>query len=427
MNAALPPQDSPRVWTWRDAGQHGPLLRGANLAARVLGYARKRFVPEAFEEAAMQKTGLSDFGEHSYREGLEVLCRAYNRERELTGLGQFAARQMITGTLVKRLQLIDWVKSHPEIRSEAIDRPWVIAGLPRSGTTLGAALLELDHRVRVPLVWEVDFPIPPSTLATRVTDPRIAQSVKQTQFFDRLVPSMKAIHPMEAGYPQECVVITQLDFKSVLFLAPSIAPEYAEWYASADMLPAYRLHKQLLQSWQAAIPTLHWGSKAPNHMQGVAALMEVYPDARMIWSHRDPLVCIPSLVSLFLTFIRTHTRDTDPKLAGEVVNKLYRANVERMMAYDDTRPHRDWCHHLHYSELMRDPVAAFRGAYRHFGDELDTLHERKIRAWIAQRPKDTFGVHRYPLADFGLDAKRLRAQYGDYIERYGVASEYKGG
>lgn len=419
------PLPAPRVWTWRDAGRHGPLIRGANLAAAALGYARKRFVADAFEEAAARKTGLHDFGDRSYREGLEVLCRAYNAESKLTGLGQFAARQMIVGTLSKRLQLVDWVKTHPEVRGEVIEKPWIITGLPRSGTTLGAALLDLDHRVRVPLVWEVDFPIPPSTLATRVTDPRIAASVKQARVFDRLVPSMKAIHPMEAGYPQECVVITQMDFKSVLFMAPSIAPEYAEWYATSDLLPAYRLHKQLLQSWQAAIPTLHWGSKAPNHMQGIGALMEVYPDARMIWSHRDPLVCIPSLVSLFLTFIRTHTRETDPKLAGEVVNRLYLKNIERMMAYDRARPDRDWCHHLYYNELMRDPVATFQQAYRHFDDELDPLHERKIRAWIAQRPKDSFGVHGYSLADFGLDPQRMREQYGEYIERYRVPAEYK--
>lgn len=421
MSAVVTPAQ--RVWTWRDAGRHGPLVRGGNLVAAMLGYSRKRFEAAAFEDAAAKRTGLTDFGGTSYREGLEVLCRAYNTETGMTGLGQFAARQMIAAVLEKRLRLIDWVKKHPALRSESIATPWVLTGLPRSGTTLGAALLELDHRVRVPLVWEVDDPIPPPELATRFTDPRIARSIRQAQFFDRLVPSMKAIHPMEAGYPQECEVITQLDFKSVMFMAVSAAPEYADWYGSCDKAPAYQLHKLLLQSWQAVIPTRQWGSKAPNHMQGMSALMRVYPDARVIWSHRDPAACIPSLVSLFMTFIRTHTTNTDPKVVGEIVNRLYLKNIAHMMEYDAASPDRNWCHHLYYRELVRDPVAAFRAAYHHFGDAMDDLQERKIAAWIQQRPQNTFGVHQYPLQDFGFDARRLREQYADYIERYQVPTE----
>ena len=234
---------------------------------------------------------------------------------------------MITGTLAKRLQIIDWLKKHPDVTNEVIEKPWVISGLVRSGTTLGSMLMNLDPHGRSPLVWEVDYPIPPAMLATQYSDPRIALSQKQLDGFHKLIPPMKVIHPLEACYPQECVVITMLEFHSILFQAISLAPEYMEWYTHSDKHGAYRIHKQLLQIWQSTVPTIHWALKAPNHMHGIDALMDTYPDARMIWSHRDPLVCIPSIASLTLAFTRTNNPKVDPIVAGQYFNAHWLAAI----------------------------------------------------------------------------------------------------
>ena len=414
---------SPREWTWRDSGNHGPLVRSFNILSRGLGYANKRFIPDQLMEKAARKTGLDDFGEPGFREGLELLCRSFSADRQLTGLGQLFGRQMITGTLVNRLQVIDWCKTHPEVEQEVIRQPWVVTGLIRTGTTLCSALFDLDTRVRTPLVWEVDSPIPPPLLTTRHSDPRIAQSARQLAMLNKLAPPMQAIHPMEACYPQECVVLTQLDFHSILFQAVSMAPEYMDWYTSSKKFSAYRLHKKVLQIWQSAIPTIRWGSKAPNHMHGIDALMDTYPDARVVWCHRDPLVCIASVLSLSATFLKPFTRRIDAQQLGEIVSRHWLAGLQNMMAYDQSQTGRRWCHHLYYQDLVSDPVMTMRKAYQHFHDEVDELHERKIRTWVQQRPQGVFGLHKYSLGDFGLDAARLREQYAEYIDRYQVPDE----
>jgi Sulfotransferase family len=272
----------------------------------------------------------------------------------------------------------------------------------------------------------VDFPIPPAKLATQHSDPRIAKSAKQIERLDKLAPPMQAIHPIEACYPQECVVITQMDFQSVLFQTFSLASEYIEWYTHSNKHTAYQLHKKLLQIWQSTIPTTRWGLKAPNHMHGIDALMATYPDARMIWSHRDPLVCIPSIASLSATFLRPFTKNLDPHELGRYAKDFWLAGVNNMMAYDMAQADPHWCHHMYYDDLIADPVATLGSAYSHFGDVIDPLHERKINAWVQQRPKNTFGIHKYSLEDFGLNPQEMREQFAAYIERYKVPAEYKG-
>ncbi len=421
--------ENQREWSWRDAGNHGPLIQTLNAAASITGLAHKRFVPEQLLEKAIKRAGSDDFGDTTFREALDILCRSYNVDLQMTGLGQIAGRELITSALSKRLQLIEWCKKHPEVLNEKVERPLVISGLVRSGTTLGSMLLNLDPHGRSPLVWEVDFPIPPSMLATQHSDPRIAQSQKQLDGFHKLVPPMKVLHPLESCYPQECVVMTMLDLQSILFQSVSLADEYMEWYTYSDKSAAYRLHKQLLQVWQSTVPTDYWTLKAPNHMHGINEFMATYPDARMIWSHRDPLICIPSIASLTLAFTRTNNPKVDPIHAGKNFNEHWLAAINNMMAWDkaqESKGRRDWCHHMYYNDLMRDPAAAIGGAYRHFGDQIDPLHARKIDAWVAQRPKNTFGVHKYTLEEFGLDAKKMREQYAEYMERYNVPVEYKG-
>ena len=414
-----------KVWTWRDSGNHGPLLKIFNFASDIVGYSRKRFVAEQLMEQAADKSGLSDFGDPGFREGLDLICRCYNEDFYKTGLAQLAGRAMLTAALVNRLQVIDWYKKHPEVQNEIIDRPWVITGLPRTGTTLGSYLFDLDARVRSPLVWEAEFPIPPAQIASRHSDERIARSAKNLDQFRKLVPPLNAIHPFEANHPQECLMITQMDFQALGFHSIAFAEDYLKWYAVSDKHAAYRTHKQLLQIWQAAIPTLHWGLKTPMHMHGIVDFIDTYPDARMIWSHRDPLVAVPSVISLQLAFLKPFTRHIDVPAAARSINQFWLTGIQRMTAYEKAQPNRDWCCHSYYRDMISDPVESMRSIYRHFGDEIDALHERKIKTWVDQRPKNVFGIHQYSLEDFGLDAKTMREQYAEYTESYNVPHEHK--
>ena len=416
-----------KEWSWRDTGNHSPLIKAFNLASSISGYARKPFIAEQLMEKAVHATGLSDFGDPAFREGLDLLCKSYSQDSHVTGLGQMAGRGVIVASLSNRLRLVDWYKTHPEVSHEVIEKPWVITGLVRSGTTLSSNLLDLDPKVRTPLHWETDFPVPPSMLATEHADPRIAESEKKLAMLYKLSPPMKAIRAMEATRPEECLLIMQMDFKSYMFGSiTSLATEYIEWYLHADKHSTYRLHKQLLQIWQSTVPTETWGLKAPNHMHGIVPLMATYPDARLIWNHRDPLVCIPSVTNLALSFLRIHQPDLDPAEAAHSYNNDWLAGIEKMIAYDKSRSDRGWCHHMYYKDIVRDPVATLSAAYQHFGETLEPVHERRIKAWVEQRPQHSFGKHKYSLEEFGLDPRKMREQYAEYIDRYNVPVEYKG-
>jgi Sulfotransferase family len=405
-----------REWTWRDALDHIPVYERSIPADYVAG----TFTPEALLEESQRRSGLSDFGDPAYRDGLDQVCASYNADRGLTRLGHFMGTEFLIGTLVRRLQIVDWVAKHPEIHGEVIDRPWIITGMTRSGSSLTSQLFDLDTGVRSPLIWEVDYPIPPTQLINRYTDPRIATCARG---LDLMAPAHRAMHPWDTHYPQECVLMTQMGFQSIMFQSVALASEYIEWYMGSDMRPSYQLHKQMLQIWQSAIPTMHWCLKAPAHMAAIDALMETYPDARMIWNHRDPVSCIASHTSMTLAFECIKNPDIDPKKAAAHFNWQWRTALSRMMEYDCRQQNKNWCHHIYYRDLIKQPVATMRAAYEHFGENLDPVHARSITTFLRQQPKDYHGKHVYTLADFGLDAKALREEYADYMEAYDVPAE----
>ncbi len=194
--------------TWRDAGIRSPLLRllnaGGQGAAR-LGLRWPSFEPDSLLARATRETGLSDFGEASFREGLGVLADSIEREAGLSSFGRIAVRAQLVANLVTRLRVFDWAKHHPEVRSETIERPFVILGLPRTGTTLLSFLLDLDPTQRSLLAWEAQSPVPPPELASVAEDPRIAETARRLAGSQQLMPWLAAMHPMGATLPAECV------------------------------------------------------------------------------------------------------------------------------------------------------------------------------------------------------------------------------
>ena len=279
--------DSPRNWTFRDAGHHPVPLRMLNALGRLVP-GRPAITPDALMEAAAKNTGLSDFGEDAFREGLEVMCDAVEREANLHTFGRLSIRGMLTGPLEARLKLVDHAKRHPEVRNERITAPIIVLGLPRTGTTLLSHLLDLDPRTRSIRAWEATAFDPPPQLATREEDPRIAVSAKREEQLGKLVPPLPAMHPLGATLPTECVPLHMMDFRSLGFETQLLVPSYGEWLENCDMHSAYRIHELALQTFQHAIPTGQWALKTPNHLWCLDVVREFYPDARLVWTHRDP-------------------------------------------------------------------------------------------------------------------------------------------
>lgn len=412
-----------RTYTFRDAGLHSRPMRVLNVAARRVGWRGVALDPGSLRKAARKRTGLADFGGSSIDEALGVLHTSLEQEAGLTAFGRMVLRGLLVGALANRLKLVDWAARHPEVREERIESPWVILGMPRTGTTLLSRLLALDPTVRPLLHWEAADPVPPPTLAGQAEDPRIAQASKEVAQLMRLNPPFRAMHPMAATHSTECVTLFILDLRSLSIDTQALLPSYGRWLEKTDVGSAYAIHKLGLQVLQSRVPTQTWSLKTPQHLWHLDALAECYPDAKLVWTHRDPRKVVTSLASLNTSMHRVMSDSVDPLAVGAEWSHKARVGIERGLDFDERQRGRDWCHHLLYADLMADPVAAMERLYAHFGRELAPLHRRRIETWVSQRSQSAFGRHGYDPADFGFSDARFETEFGDYCARFEIPRE----
>jgi hypothetical protein len=413
------------TYTWRDSElQVLPLraLNGVGAQLSRFGLHFPSLAPSSVVAAAAKAAGSHDFGSDTYREPLEVFLDACASEADLTTFGRILISKMLSSALANRIALQEWSVEHSEVRDERVDSPWVIVGLPRTGTSLLSMLLGLDPMARPLLQWEAAHPIPPPTLEEASQDPRIAQTTKELDGLMKLNPPLKAMHPFGATLAEECVSLFMYDIRTLALETQAHVPTYARWLERADMTPAYAQHRLALQTLQSRQPTERWILKTPNHLWHVDALLTAYPDARIIWTHRDPGPVVTSLASLANAGQRPLTRRTDPRPTATEWKRKCAFALGSAVAFDE-KSEEGWCQHLHYDALMDDPIGTVRALYRRFDSEVSPLHARRMEAFLAHRPKDAFGRHHYDPADFGWTYRGLAEEFSEYIERYHIRAE----
>jgi len=400
------------------------VFNGVGGALRAAGVPLVRLDEHSLLARAVKNTGLSDFGDQDFREPLRVLLASFENEAALTLLGRIIARGDTVRTLENRLHFVDTLKRHPEITAAPISRPLFILGLPRTGTTILHELLAQDPANRVPMTWEVMHPWPPPEHATYETDPRIAQVEKHFSGVDKIVPGFKTMHPMGAQLPQECVAITQHDFATMIYPTTHYVPSYQQWLDAANMRPVYRAHTRWLQYLQWRCPAQRWVLKSPGHLWALDALLAVYPDARIVQTHRDPLKVIASLASLVAMLRGMASDHIDPQAIGAEWTVRLAQGLEKTMQVRAGGGLRDeQVFDMQFSEFIADEIAMVRRIYRHFDMEFTEEAERRMRRFLAANPKDKHGAHRYTLGQSSLDQAAERRRYAAYQERYGIVSE----
>jgi hypothetical protein len=385
---------------------------------------------EQIAQAAVAAAGHDDFGGDTWRVGLERLVASLRDEARLSELGRAIVVGELVGHLTGRLQVVAWRKDHPEIADADVVPPVVIVGQARTGTTILFDLLAQDPASRAPLTWEVERPVPPPETATYLTDPRIEEEDARLSGVDLLIPEFRTMHPMGARLAQECVRITAMEFRSVIFPTQYRVPGYGRWILyEADLAPAYAWHRKFLQHLQSRHPegpsgAQRWLLKSPAHIWCLDALLAEYPNALLVQTHRDPLRIIASVSSLQQT-LRSMTSD-DPSLpdiatewAGYILDGLDRSVTARE---DGTVP-ADRIVDVHFDAFMTDPFAAIGAIYDRLGLELTAATEDRMRLFLADHGQGEGGSHRYSFAATGLDEGELRARARRYQDYFGVASE----
>jgi hypothetical protein len=399
-------------------------LNRAGDALRALGLPLVRLDEASLLTDAARRTGLDDFGDERFHDGLRRLLRAFESEAALTLLGRWIARGDLVRLLENRLRMTAVHRRHPEIDAGAITAPLFIVGMPRTGTSILHELLAQDRASRVPMTWEVMHPWPPPEAATYDDDPRIAAVDAHFAGVDRVVPDFKKIHPMGARLPQECVALTAHDFATMIYHTTHRVPSYQAWLETTDLRWVYASHRRQLQYLQWKAPATRWVLKSPQHLWALGALLDVYPDARIVQTHRDPLKVIASLTSL-MTVLRSLASDVvDPlEIARDWTERLARGfghatDVRAARALPATR-----VFDVHFADLMADPIAMVRRIYTHFDLPLSEDAEARMRRFLADNPADKHGGHRYGFAATGLDLSVERRRYAAYQSHFGIASE----
>jgi hypothetical protein len=371
-------------------------------------------------EEARRSTGLERFDSESYREGLEILLSDLSR-----GERPHDADQRIRDSLVKalaaRLTTTAYLDSHPELLQRPIRRPVFVFGIPRTGTTLLSNLLATDPARRSPLTWEIDNPVPPATTQTLYNDPRALAALEVERQLLSARPEMGKYYRFSAIYPNECVFIMAHDFKTLMWESRGKLPAYRDWMFQTDARSAYDYHKRFLQLLQSEAPGI-WNLKMPSHALFIPTLLQVYPDARLIWTHRDPLTATGSLCSLISTGHQAFTGKVDVEWIGQNYSWQAAEHANRIM---DAREilGEDRIIDVHYADLMRDPIGAMRKLYAALGDEFTPEAQAGMQTWVNDNPQQKFGKHEYKLEQFGLSPATLTPLFERYLARYTIERE----
>jgi hypothetical protein len=369
-------------------------------------------------QRAQAATSLDDFGDDSFREGLEILVAALDAEARLRPSGRAAYEGQLVDLLCNRLQVEHWYRRYPEIDEQEIVAPLIGLGLPRTGSTALSCLLAEDPAVRSIRNWEAQAPCPPPEAATQHSDPRIDKARLSMARRNLLFPRMRTMVPSTATSPTECQTYMAYDFKSQLFQAFVQVPSYVNWLNHrADLVPTYIYVRRVLKLLQWRCPPKRWRLKNPSHTLFIDALAKVFPDARFWMTHRDVADVVPSVADLYYELTKAFSDEVDKRSLGRMTADFCELGMRRMLAFRDAgNEHRFF--DIYFRPFQQDPWPILRQLYAFVGEELTQAALQRMEAWRRDTPRDQHGSHSYDAAEFGIDAAELRRRFGFYSDRF---------
>lgn len=378
--------------------------------------------PELMQEAQERAGGLTDFGEGPFVEPLKRFLKSLEDEAHLNAIGVMIARERILGHTVNRLHYVNDRKQYPEISKQEIIRPVFIIGMPRTGTTILHDILAHDPANRAPMTWEVMFPSPPPEAASFDRDPRIEACAATFPDIDALIPGFKAMHPMGALLTQECVTMMGETMCTPLFHCQFRVPSYQDWVdQEADWSHVYDFHHLQLQHLQARHQCDRWVLKTGAHLWGLEHLLATYPDARIVFTHRDPVESMTSYASL-TSLVRTMGSDSVDRIeiASDWTARMRKA-VDHGLHVRETGDYpQALFYDMHFSDFVTDQFGVVQDIYQSFDLPMSDEAALRMKAFTDDNPKGKHGTHRYTPEEFGVDPKKVRQEFQSYITRYGL-------
>jgi Sulfotransferase family len=382
--------------------------------------------PDDVLKLAAQRTGLTDTESDSWRDGLAVILDEVNTSPAFTPAGRERIIDDATSALGRRLQIHDYIQRHPEVLDALVERPLIVLGMPRTGTTVISYMLDQDPARRSLLHWQCVHPVPPAPTDMLRTDPRCLALLEEQQKVLTFIKqaNMALPHWEDADGPTEDMFIHNQDFKGLSWDSFLATSGYAEWlFHETDMTTTYEYQKRYLQVLQSTAPGT-WSLKMPSHSVHIEALLKVFPDARLVWAHRDPYKATGSLANLWKLpkGMVMHPEGIDLEAMGRNAMAQMKDHVERPLRARD-RIGDDRFFHMYYSEMMRDPMDVMRRIYDWAGDPLTPDVEIRMQTWLTEHPQDRFAPNAYTLDQYGLTVEMLEPIFAEYLATFDIELE----
>ncbi|PLW82974.1 sulfotransferase [Kineobactrum sediminis] len=382
-----------------------------------------QFDADVLVAAARAVDGLEDFGDDSYREPLERLLWSLEHEADLNALGRPAMLQRMVDILSTRLRVQEWLRRYPEIRDEVIVAPLVIVGLPRTGTTMLHRTIAADQRLYAPLWYEVRFPCPDLDWDfTAAGDRRIREAKAEVKMMIDSNPELLSVHPLDAMEPDEDIMLLEQSFYSFNIQALANVPTFDAWIEAQDHTVGYEYLKLLLQflQWQkkrSGQPGERWALKAPHHLHYMDLVFKVFPDARIVQSHRDPVDTIPSLASMIANVWQVYSDSADPVVVGQQWARKFARGLQHTLDVRRERGDDDFLD-LWFRDTVSQPLAEIARVYEFLGMELTPDASTEMARWQDVNRRELRPPHAYTLDQFGLSEEGLKAQFQAYREAF---------
>jgi hypothetical protein len=398
-----------------------PMIDGMRDTASTI-----RIEPEPLMAAAVEQTGLSDFGDGAFRERLEVFCRALREEANLSVVGTVTQGGLILQLLKNRLLIEDLIRRHPEIERIEIRAPIIICGLPRSGTTHLHNLMSADPELRYLPYWEALEPVLAEAERDADPDPRLARTELALWFTNACMPLFKRMHEMTLQHAHEEIQLLSIDFSSMLFETTAPMPTWRGFYASNDQAPVYAYLKRVLQALQWLRGGERWILKSPQHMEQFGPLLRTFPDAIFAVTHRDPVSVTASGTTMLAYTARMTTDHPDPA----AIASYWSDRIEEMLLActrdRDLLPSGQTID-VHFDEFMADDVAMVERIHTLAGRPMSESSRMALKTFMDAHPRGRHGGVVYDLAELGIDPEERRKALGFYVDRFGVTLEDRAG
>ncbi|MBW2497490.1 MAG: sulfotransferase [Deltaproteobacteria bacterium] len=369
---------------------------------------------DELHEMAIRETGLSDFGAADYLPNLERLLESYDREAILSEEGALATRRLLQTCLEGRLYSTHRLSLHPECLERPVERPLVIAGFPRTGSTALHKLLAADPSTQALEYFLACRPDVRPPRGEWSSHPSYRATVAELDRIYEGSPEMRVAHSMRAGEADECRLLFMHDFLSVSFSFNATIPSYERWLFDQDMRTAYAHYRDNLKLIGAAETEKRWVLKNSSHLWALPALEVTFPDVCLVRTHRNPLEWLVSIASLVHKSRLIYEPDVRKEDVGAQALRQW-SQVAKLCLEDREKLSCDLLD-VHYLHFVKDPLASVRRIYDHFDWSWTSQTEASIREWAEQNQQHQHGVHRYSAEEYGLSEAMIAEELADYIE-----------